>query len=244
MVGADLAQSRTGNVDPGAPRCRASPRFAPREIAASYPCPVQNVRFVRLRHPGAASRVGVGVRLAVALVLSGALLGAPSPTAATTTESPTPLPSDAPAVLIIGDSTTVHMRDAFEAALRARGLDATVDAKSGRTVLEGRRVLASYDVSDYDYVVVLLGANGKRSSSLRNMRALKAAGVDTVATVQAPEQATVNGAVRSVFGTDRIPWAGHAKRLGIRTTDGKHYTRAAYAERARYLARKIAERSR
>lgn len=162
-----------------------------------------------------------------------------------TSPSPSPspvVPAGAPRVLIVGDSTTVHMRAAFEIALAARGLAATIDARSGRTTREGRAVLALYPLADFDYVVVLLGANGKRANALRDMTALRRMGVDTMATVQAPERATVNRAVRAVFGAERITWAGHADRLGITTTDGKHYTRAAYDERARYLAGEIAER--
>ena len=166
-----------------------------------------------------------------------AVVTRPAPTTTTA------VPDSAPDVLVIGDSTTVHMRALFRAALAANGLDATVDAKSGRTTREGRLVLAGYDLSDFDYVVVLLGANGNRANAMRDMRALKAAGVDTMATVQAPEQATVNRAVRRVFGTERITWAGYASRHGIRTTDGKHYSPQDYAARAQYIARQIAQRA-
>ncbi len=168
-----------------------------------------------------------------------------SDASSTDSSSQTPAtPVSSPRVLIVGDSTTVHMRSSFEAALAARRLDATIDARSFRTVAEGRRVLQTYDVREFDLVVVLLGANGRRSASLRNMQALRVAGVDTVATVQAPRQRVVNRAVRAVFGRHRISWAGHAARLGIRTTDGKHYSPAGYRERARYLAGEIAERVR
>lgn len=152
-----------------------------------------------------------------------------------------PAPADAPTVLIIGDSTTYYMLDRFVAALEARGIAATIDAKSGRTVLQGRGVLATYDVSAFDHVVVLLGANGKRSSSLRNMKALKAAGVDTMATVQTPDSKPVNRAVIAVFGAQRITWAGYAKAHGISPFDGKHYRAAGYQARARYLAGAIAK---
>ena len=191
-----------------------------------------------LRRRAAAVLVALAVVQASPLLLGWARV--PDAVGATTPAAAAAAPRS---VLIIGDSTTVHMRSAFEAALVARGLEATIDAVSGRTVLEGRRALARHDMSAYDYVVVLLGANGRRASSARNMRALRAAGVDTVATVQAPEQRVVNDAIRATFGRARITWAGHATRLGIRTTDGKHYTRAAYNERARYLAREIAERA-
>jgi hypothetical protein len=148
----------------------------------------------------------------------------------------------APRVLIIGDSTTVDMRDTLDRDLRGYGLDPTIDARNGRTLKQGRTVLASYDLSKYDYVVVLLGTNGKRSSSERNMRALKAMGVDTVATVQTPKKRKVNRAAKTVFGTERIPWAGYAKAHGIHTKDGKHYTRAGYRKRAAYISKQIASR--
>ncbi len=75
------------------------------------------------------------------------------------------------------------------------------------------------------------------------MRALRAAGVDTMATVQAPQRGTVNSAVRQVFAAQRITWAGYADSRGIATTDGKHYTAQAYRARARYIAGQIAERA-
>lgn len=164
-------------------------------------------------------------------------LVAPAPAA-----SSSAMAESAPDVLIIGDSTTVHMLREFQAALAARGLDATVDARSGRTTYEGRGVLARYDLTTFDHVVVLLGANGKRENARRDMRALRRAGVDTMATVQAPRGKKVNQAVRAVFAGQRIRWAGFAAKRGIGTTDGKHYTRAAYRVRARYLARQIAAR--
>ena len=150
---------------------------------------------------------------------------------------------DSPRVLIVGDSTTVHMIGPFTAALEAKGVRATIDATSGRTTREGRAVLTSYLPDDFDYVVVLLGANGRRENALRDMRALRAMGVDTVATVQTPRRRRVNAAVRQVFGSDYIAWAGYAGRHGIRTTDGKHYTKRDYRARARYLAAQIAIRA-
>ncbi len=148
--------------------------------------------------PGAASTL---------LVTAGTKV--PIPATDQSTPQPT-LPADSPDVLIIGDSTTVHMLAEFREALAARGLDATIDARSGRTTREGRAVLAAYDVESFDYVAVLLGANGLRANALRDMQALRAAGVDTMATVQAPQRRLVNRAVRRVFGADRIRWAGYA----------------------------------
>lgn len=196
-------------------------------------------------------RWGVGVAVSVALVLVVALMAAvPTPAsgrAFSASSSPATGPaatvSSVPTVLIIGDSTTVHMRAAFESALAAQGLAAIIDAKSGRTTFEGRAVLAKYDPADYDLVVVLLGANGRRENAVRDMKALKARGVDVVATVQAPRQGKVNKAVRRVFGAERITWAGYAKKHHISTTDGKHYTAADYRSRARYLAAQIARRA-
>ena len=75
------------------------------------------------------------------------------------------------------------------------------------------------------------------------MRALRALGVDTVATVQAPRGRLVNRAIRQVFGRERIRWAAYANRHDIRPTDGKHYTQRAYRIRARYMARQIARRT-
>lgn len=150
----------------------------------------------------------------------------------------------APHVLIVGDSTTVQMIGPFAAALEAHGLRATVDATSGRTTREGRALLARYVPGAFDYVVVLLGANGRRANALRDMRALRAIGVDTVATVQTPRRRPVNAAIRRVFGPERISWAGYAGRHGISTTDGKHYTKRGYRVRARYLAMQIARRAR
>ena len=170
-------------------------------------------------------------------------VGTNVPIPATDQSTPQPtLPADSPDVLIIGDSTTVHMLAEFREALAARGLDATIDARSGRTTREGRAVLAAYDVESFDYVAVLLGANGLRANALRDMQALRAAGVDTMATVQAPQRRIVNRAVRRVFGADRIRWAGYADSRAIATTDAKHYTPQAYRVRARYLAGEIAER--
>ena len=164
----------------------------------------------------------------------------PAPAASMTARQVT---AAAPTVLIIGDSTTVHMRPAFDAALAAQGLRATIDARSGRTTFEGRAVLAGYRPAEYDLVVVLLGANGRRATALRDIRALKALGVDVMATVQAPRQRVVNDGVRRVFRAERIAWAGYARQRGITTTDGKHYTPAAYEVRARYLAAQIARRA-
>jgi hypothetical protein len=144
-----------------------------------------------------------------------------------------------PRVLVIGDSTTRHMADQLHDELDARGIAPTIDARSGRTVRQGLGVLRSrWDVDEYNLVVALLGANGHRPNMRRDFARLKAAGVHTAATVQAPQQRSVNNAIREVFGTDRIRWAGFAKRLGIRPYDGKHYKD--YGPRAQYIASRIA----
>ncbi len=193
--------------------------------------------------PGlAAAAAGIAVPIALTLGISGP---AASPVqAAGPAAAPTRVAATSPTVLVIGDSTTVHMRETFAKALTAQGLHATIDAKSGRTTYEGRAVLAQYDPADYDLVVVLLGANGRRENAVRDMKALKARGVDVMATVQAPRQKTVNSAVRRVFGGERITWAGYAGKHHIATTDGKHYTATDYRVRARYLAAQIAKRAR
>jgi lysophospholipase L1-like esterase len=144
--------------------------------------------------------------------------------------------------LIIGDSTTVHM-PTFPAELERRGITATIDAVSGRSVYQGRAVLARHDPAAYDIVAILLGANGLRPTMRRNFRALRRMGADTAATVQAPRQRVVNDAIRGVFGDLRISWAGWAAAHGITTTDGKHYTSEDYRTRARYLATAIARRA-
>ena len=146
-------------------------------------------------------------------------------------------------MLIIGDSTTVHMLAGFEAALVAKGLDPTIDARSGRTTTKAARVLQGYDLESFDYVAVLLGANGRRANAVRDMRALRAAGVDTMATVQAPRARDRQQCRAPVFAAQRITWAGYADSRGIATTDGKHYTSQAYHARARYIAGQIAERA-
>lgn len=148
-----------------------------------------------------------------------------------------------PTVLVVGDSTTVQMIRPFAAALQARGLRATVDATVGRTTREGAAVVARYLPGDFDYVAVLLGANGRRANALRDMTVLRSLGVDTVATVQTPRRRLVNDAVRRVFGSQHIRWAGYAGRRGITPTDGKHYTARDYRIRARYLAAQIARRA-
>ncbi len=187
-------------------------------------------------------RVCAVMVLAVVAVV-GLLVGLPNRDAQVLA-SPPPAEARRPSVLIIGDSTTVHMISPFRRALDAARIDATIDARSGRTTRQGRAVLARYDVASYDYVVVLLGANGRRENALRDMRALRAMGVDTMATVQAPRQAAVNRAVTKVFGPERITWAGYAKRHGVHTTDRKHYTPRDYQRRADFISRQIAARAR
>jgi lysophospholipase L1-like esterase len=145
-----------------------------------------------------------------------------------------------PTVLIIGDSTTYHMSRFLRAELVLRGITSTIDAVSGRTVYQGRDALKRHDITEYDLVVVLLGANGYRDTMGTNFRALRRLGADTVATVQAPGRRKINDAIRSTF-SQRIKWAGYADRRGIHPYDGKHYTKAEYKVRAEYIAKKIHE---